>query len=143
MKSLFPVFVTENLVRAKYFYVEHLGFKVVFEVEWYIQLHSERVDEAPLELAFMLPNLEDQHPSVRPGFPGDGVILTLEFEDVDAIYEELIAREAIQEFVIDVKDEPWGQRHFMFRDPAGILVDAVQTIAPSPEYDQGYSHQEK
>ena len=132
MKSLFPVFVTENLVRAKKFYVEHLGFKIVFGVEWYVQLHSERVDEAPLELAFMLPNLEDQHPSVRPGFSGDGVILTLDFEDVDAIYEELIAREAIQEFVIDIKDEPWGQRHFMFRDPVGILVDAVQTIAPSP-----------
>ena len=143
MKSLFPVFVTENLIRAKEFYVKYLGFKIVFEVEWYVQLHSERVDEAPLELAFMLPNLEDQHPSVRPRFSGDGVILTLDFEDVDAIYQELIAREAGREFVIDIKDEPWGQRHFIFRDPAGILVDAVQMIAPSPEYDQGYSSQEK
>ncbi len=143
MKSLFPVFVVDRIIDARNFYVECLGFKVVFEVDWYIQLHSERVDEEPLELAFMFPNLEDQHSSVRAGFSGDGVILTLDFEDVDAIYQELTERNAVTEIVIDLKDEPWGQRHFMFRDPVGILVDMVQAIAPSPEYDQGYSSQEK
>ncbi len=143
MTSLFPVFVVDHMIDARNFYVAYLGFKVVFEVDWYIQLQSERVDEEPLELAFMLPNLEDQHPSVRAGFSGDGVILTLDFEDVDAIYQELTERNAVTEIVIDLKDEPWGQRQFMFRDPVGTLVDMVQAIAPSPEYDQGYSSQEK
>ena len=37
-------------------------------------------------------------------------------------------------------------KHTVFDFMNGTLdqiVDAVQTIAPSPEYDQGYSHQEK
>ena len=46
------------------------------------------------------------------------------------------------EFVIDLKDELWDQSHFMFRVLAGILVDMVQAIAQSPEYDQGCFIQE-
>ena len=143
MKSLFPVFIVENLVEARAFYVEHLSFKVVFEADWYIQLHLEREQGAPLELAFMSPNLSEQHPMVRAGFSGDGVILTLDFEDVDKIYRKLSATDALTDLIIDLKDEPWGQRHFLFRDPAGILVDVVQAISPSHEYEPGYLIQEQ
>ncbi len=87
----------------------------------------------------MLPGLEDQTESVRAAFSGEGVILTLDFDDVDAVYENLVDKDAIGDIVLSIRDEPWGQRHFMFRDPAGLLVDAVQRITPSAEYVASYS----
>ena len=47
----------------------------------------------------------------------------------------------LQEVVIGLRDEPWGQRHFLFRDPAGTLLDIVQLIPPSSEYTAAYSSQ--
>ena len=35
---------------------------------------------------------------------------------------------------VDIKDEPWGQRHFMMRDPAGVWVDIVEQIEPDPAF---------
>ena len=139
IKSLFPVVVTPKLTQARDFYVHFLGFRVVFEAEWYVQLHLDRAGESPLELAFMLADLEDQIEPVRAAFSGEGVILTLDFDDVDAVHEDLVENDAIGDIVLSIRDEPWGQRHFMFRDPAGLLVDAVQLIAPSPEYAASYS----
>ena len=138
IRSLFPVVVTPKLNQARDFYVHFLGFRVVFEADWYVQLHLDRAGESPLELAFMLPNLEDQTESVRAAFSGEGVILTLVFDDVNAVYDNLVEKDAIGDIVLSIRDEPWGQRHFMFRDQVGILVDMVQAIALSPEYDQGY-----
>ena len=63
----------------------------------------------------------------------------LDFDDVDAVHEDLVESDAIGDIVLSIRDEPWGQRHFMFRDPAGLLVDAVQLIAPSTEYAASYS----
>jgi uncharacterized glyoxalase superfamily protein PhnB len=35
-------------------------------------------------------------------------------------------------------DEPWGQRRFMTRDPAGVLVDVVQQIEPAAGFWDRY-----
>jgi uncharacterized glyoxalase superfamily protein PhnB len=37
-------------------------------------------------------------------------------------------REAGASFVYDLRDEPWGQRRFALRDPAGTWIDVVQRI---------------
>ena len=37
-KSGFPVTVTPELAEARDFYVTYLGFHVVFEADWYVQL---------------------------------------------------------------------------------------------------------
>ncbi len=61
LKSLFPVFVTARLAEARDFYVQHIGFHVVFEADWYVQLHGFRGDSFPaVQLAFMLPGVADQ-----------------------------------------------------------------------------------
>ena len=38
------------------------------------------------------------------------------------------------EIVYPLRDEVWGQRHFMAKDPNGLLVDVVQLIPPAPEF---------
>lgn len=44
-------------------------------------------------------------------------------------------------FVTPLRDEPWGQRHFVVRDPAGTLVEGIEIIAPDPAWlaEQGLS----
>lgn len=84
-KSLFPVIVTPSIPAVRDFYVNLLGFNVVFQVDWYIQLHAPRQDsDKPIELAFMIPALESQPSDLHPAFNGDGMIVTLEVEDVDS-----------------------------------------------------------
>ena len=31
-------------------------------------------------------------------------------------------------------DEAFGQRHFITRDPNGVLIDVITPIPPAPEY---------
>ena len=137
-KNCFPVIVTSKLAEARDFYVKHLGFAVVFEADWYVQLHAPREGGGkPIELAFMQPNQESQPPPLHPAFNGVGVIFTLEVAEPDALYQAV--RNAGCEIVVELRDEPWGQRHFLIRDPAGNLVDLVKQISPSSEYESSYA----
>ncbi len=36
--------------------------------------------------------------------------------------------------LLALRDEPFGQRHFITRDPNGVLIDVITPIEPSPEY---------
>jgi uncharacterized glyoxalase superfamily protein PhnB len=40
--------------------------------------------------------------------------------------------------VYPLKDEAWGQRHFVTRDPAGVTIDVVQSIEADPHYYDRY-----
>jgi catechol 2,3-dioxygenase-like lactoylglutathione lyase family enzyme len=143
LKSLFPVFVTAKLAEARDFYVQHFGFHVVFEADWYVQLHGLRGDGFPaVELAFMLPDVADQPAALHAAFAGSGVILTIEVDDAEAMYARLSRAGALGEPIVALRDEPWGQRHFLFRDPTGTLADVVQQIPPAPEYAAAYSASE-
>ncbi len=127
-RSLFPVIVTSALAAARDFYVHHLGFHVVFDADWYVQLHAPRVDGGvPSELVFMSPDLTSQPFPLRSAFNGQGMIVTIEVNDVDTLYERL--QEAGYEMVLELQDEPWGQRHFLLRDPSGTLLDVVSGTA--------------
>ena len=51
------------------------------------------------------------------------MIIMIEVNDVDSLYQQL--QGAGSEMVIELQDEPWGQRHFLLRDPSGTLLDVV------------------
>jgi uncharacterized glyoxalase superfamily protein PhnB len=137
-RSLFPVIITSALTAARDFYVQHLGFHAVFDTDWYVQLHAPRVDGGvPLEIVFMSPELTSQPFPLRSAFNGQGMLMTIEVNDVDTLYERL--REAGHEMVLELQDEPWGQRHFLLRDPSGTLLDVVKQIPLSPEYVIAYA----
>ena len=134
------MFVTPRIGQARDFYVSHFGFQIVFEADWYVQLHGERSGGAPaLELAFMRPEVEDQPAAVQQALTGAGVILTIEVEDATAEHHRLTAAGALSENIVPLRDEPWGQRHFLFRDPAGTLVDIVQAIPPAGDFVSAYT----
>lgn len=47
--------------------------------------------------------------------------LTIEVDDVDALYRQIKAKGVA--IKIELRDEPWGDRHFAIEDPNGIGID--------------------
>jgi len=113
--------VTEKLVETKNFYIDILNFGVTFENEFYLLLHTPNKEA---EISFLLPNHPSQQPLFQQPFTGQGMYLTIEVDDVDKVYYELKNKGVVIE--IDIRDEPWGDRHFAIQDPNGIGIDIVK-----------------
>lgn len=120
--------VTSRLAESKAFYTDTLGFGVTFENEFYLLLHAPGGETA---ISFLLPDHPSQQPLFHKPFSGEGMYLTIEVEDVDKIYSELKKKGV--DIQIDIRDEPWGDRHFAIRDPNGIGIDIVKYSAPAAE----------
>lgn len=117
--------LTEKLAETKAFYTEKLGFGVTFENEFYLLLHTPNHEA---EISFLLPNHPSQQPFFHPAFQGQGVYLTIEVADVDGLYADLKAKGVNIE--VEIRDEPWGDRHFAIKDPNGIGIDLVRYTQP-------------
>jgi len=113
--------VTEKLAETKTFYTTILGFGATFENEFYLLLHTPNKEA---EISFLLPNHPSQQPLFHKPFQGQGMYLTIEVKDVDKVYTELKKKGV--EIKIDIRNEPWGDRHFAIQDPNGIGIDIVK-----------------
>jgi catechol 2,3-dioxygenase-like lactoylglutathione lyase family enzyme len=129
IQESYPLIVTDRLAEARDFYVKWLGMEVSFELDWVVYV-SRPAGEARTGVCFMAPALDHQIPEHRTAYSGSSVILTFQVEDARRELDAL--REQGFEPDVDLRDEPWGQRHFMKRDPAGVWVDIVQQIDPAP-----------
>lgn len=136
VRDLYPLITTPVLFDARDFYVTHFGFEVAFEATWFVYLVGQPDgDSRGATLAFMHPD----HPSIPPGpesFDGRGMILTVEVADATAVFARV--SEGGAPIVHPLTDEAWGQRRFMTRDPAGVLVDVVQQIEPEAGFWDRY-----
>jgi Uncharacterized protein conserved in bacteria len=119
--------ITPKLKETKEFYLNHLGFGVTFENEFYLLLHTP---DGGSEISFLLPNHPSQQPLFHKAFGGQGMYLTIEVDDIDSIYKKI--KETDISIKIDIRDEPWGDRHFAIEDPNGIGIDIVK-YSPSQE----------
>lgn len=124
MKKAYPLAITNQLKACAAFYVKHFKFTVVFEEDWYVHLAHEA---SGAELGFMASSTASQPPELHASFAGKGMVYSFEVEDAKKEFERLKKEDGI-ELVLELKDEPWGQRHFIIRDPAGIYVDVVQQL---------------
>ena len=113
--------VTKKLAESKDFYTKVLGFGVTFENEFYLLLHTP---DRTAEISFLLPDHPSQEPLFRKAFTGQGMYLTIEVDDVDGIYNEIKKKQV--DIIIDIRDEPWGDRHFAIQDPNGVGIDIVK-----------------
>lgn len=113
--------ITSKLAESKAFYINILGFGVTFENEFYLLLHTP---DKKSEISFLLPNHPSQQPLFHKPFAGEGMYLTIEVDNVDKIYNEIKQKDVI--IKIDIRNEPWGDRHFAIEDPNGIGIDIVQ-----------------
>lgn len=117
--------VTENLEATKSFYTEVLDFGVTFENDFYLLMHTP---DGAFEIGFLLPNHPTQNSIFQKPFGGQGVFLTIEVEDVDEMYKQLLQKDVL--ISIELRDEPWGDRHFAIVDPNGIGIDIVTYTDP-------------
>jgi len=117
--------ITEKLQETKKFYTEVLDFEVSFENEFYLLLHTPNHSA---EISFLKPNHPSQKPIFQSEFNGKGVYLTIEVENVDEVYKQL--KEKGVQMEIEIRDEPWGDRHFAIVDPNGVGIDIVTYTKP-------------
>lgn len=131
--SFYPVVMTDDVATSAAFFLTHFGFRSLFDSDWYVHLQSET------NSAFNFALLAKSHVTI-PAAHRDrtgGVLLNFEVEDVDAEYARLTAAGA--HIALDIRDEDFGQRHFIVTDPTGILIDIVKPIPPSAEFATRYA----
>lgn len=117
--------ITEKLAETKAFYTEVLNFGVTFENEFYLLLHTPNHEA---EISFLLPNHPSQQPIFQQPFKNQGVYLTIEVKDVDEFYKQLKSKNIPIE--AELRNEPWGDRHFAIKDPNDIGIDIVTYSSP-------------
>ncbi|MEY8868013.1 VOC family protein [Meridianimaribacter flavus] len=118
--------ITEKLAETKEFYSKVLDFGITFENEFYLLMHTPN---RQAELSFLLPNHPTQKPIFQTPFAGKGMYLTIEVNDVDEVYKKM--NELGVKIEIDIRNEPWGDRHFAIIDPNGIGIDIVTYTKPN------------
>ncbi|MEU3270088.1 VOC family protein [Saccharomonospora sp. NPDC006951] len=133
LTSFYPVVCTPKLAESTAFYTDHLGFEIVFEADWYVSLRR------PGPPAYELALLDHTHPTLPEAYrhPVRGLLLNLEVTDVDAEWRRLVGEHGLSP-ELELRDEDFGQRHFIVADPSGVLIDVITPIAPTAEFAQQY-----
>lgn len=128
--SLYPVLTSRDVAAAAAFYREALGFETTYDSDWYVSLRLG---------AFELAILAHDHPTIPEGYRAvpAGVIVNVEVDDVDAVHARLTGELGLEP-ALTLRDEDFGQRHFIVPAPDGVLLDVIQPIPPSSEYAAAY-----
>ncbi|MFC3208330.1 VOC family protein [Aquamicrobium soli] len=132
--SYYPVIMTHDVAATVAFYRNHLRFAPLFESDWYVHLQSSE-DEA-VNLGIVQADHETI-PEAARGKASQGLLINFEVEEPDAVYERIVG--AGLPILRSLRDEAFGQRHFIFADPNGVLVDVVKPIQPSAEFLAHYA----
>lgn len=126
--SFYPLIQVPDVEAAAGFYERHLGFTRTFALDWYVQLRA--ASGHPFELAL----IAQDHDSIPSGGQGPSRALILSFYVDDPAAEERRLAEAGVTIVQPLRDEVFGQRHFIAADPNGILLDIITPIDPDPDW---------
>ncbi len=131
--SYYPVILTDDVAGTAAFYTDHFRFRALFEIDWYVHLQSREDESVNLGI------VRGDHPTVPAGARGrvSGLILNFEVEDPDGEYAR--AQASGLPILQTLRDEAFGQRHFITADPNGVLIDVIKPIPPSGEYAEHYA----
>jgi catechol 2,3-dioxygenase-like lactoylglutathione lyase family enzyme len=131
--SYYPVLMVGDVAAAVGFYVEHFGMKPMFESDWYV--HLQMTDDPSVNLAL----LQGDHATIPASGRGraTGLLINFEVEDVDAVHARLAG--AGVPILLGLRDEAFGQRHFIASDPNGVLIDVITPIPPTEEFAAQFS----
>ncbi len=130
--SYYPVIMTDDVATTAAFYVQHFRFKALFEIDWYVHLQS--TEDESVNLAVM----HGSHATIPASARGNvsGLILNFEVDDPDAEFER--AQAAGLPILLSLRDEEFGQRHFITADPNGVLIDVIKPIPPTEAFLEHY-----
>ena len=91
------------------FFVKLLGFDVAMDLGWVVTVASPANPSAQVTI---IGNDDPAAPGISVGVP-----------DVDAVHAQAVAGGL--EIVYPLRDEEWGVRRFMLREPSGTVVNVV------------------
>lgn len=130
--QFYPVLMTNDVDGTRDFFTRHFDFQPLFESDWYVHLQM-RGDEA-VNLAV----LRGDHPTIPDAGRGRaaGLLLNFEVDDVDAEFHRLTGQGLVP--ILPLRDEDFGQRHFILHGPEGVLIDIITPIPPSEDFAAGY-----
>ncbi len=121
MKPPIPILRSFSEAEARAFYIDWLGFEVVFEHRF--------GPEFPLYLAVRRGACE-LHISGHHGDATPGSALRIEVDDLDALHAELGARD-YPNLRPGIEEMPWGFREMRLTDPFGNRLVICQRVAES------------
>ena len=130
--GLYPVVMTRDVAGAATFYRDTFGFETVFEqLDWYASLTLG---------AFELALLAHDHETVPHEYRAlpQGIIVNVEVDDADEMHTRLVEELGLVT-VLPLRDEDFGQRHFIVTGPDGVLIDVIQPIEPSAAFAEAYA----
>lgn len=132
LRDFYTVLCTADVEGTAAFWERHFHFRRVFQSDWYVHLTSELDSKSNLAI------LDYEHETIPAAFrkPAAGILINFEVDDVDAEYERAVT--AGLKIHLTLRDEPFGQRHFITEDPNGIAIDVIQPIPPSAEFAKLY-----
>ena len=104
-----PNIRSDRPAETRNFFIELLGFDVGMDLGWVVTLASPTNPSAQVTII----SNED------PAAPG----ISVEVDDVDAIHAGAVERGL--EIVHPLRDEDWGVRRFMIREPSGTIVNVL------------------
>ena len=133
LTQYYPVLMTDDVPGTAAFYRAHFGFRAVFEADWYVHLQSEEHPHVNLAI------LDGDHETIPEAGRGrsQGLLLNFEVGDVDAVHARLMAAGLPE--LRSLRDEAFGQRHFITADPNGVLIDVITPIPPSKDFAAQYA----
>jgi catechol 2,3-dioxygenase-like lactoylglutathione lyase family enzyme len=124
IQSIVPIVSTKLMRETRKFYVDLLGMQVSFDHEHYLGLRTGA--EGSPEIGFMLPDADA--PSLYQGG------LTFGFRVGDADRECARLKKLGVAILREPKDEPWGARAFILRDPNGVTLYVSHPIPAALEF---------
>jgi uncharacterized glyoxalase superfamily protein PhnB len=104
-----PNIRSERPEQTRDFFVDLFGFDVAMDLGWVMTLASP--DNPSVQIT-IVSNDDMSAPGISVGVP-----------DVDAVHAKAV--EGGVEIAYPLRDEEWGVRRFMLRDPSGTIVNVV------------------
>jgi uncharacterized glyoxalase superfamily protein PhnB len=127
--SYYPVLMTGKVAETAAFYEAHFRFRPLFSSNWYVHLQSK--EDPSVNLA-ILDKAHETIPAPLRDRSVCGVLLNFEVDDPEAIHDAAVA--AGLPILLPLRDEAFGQRHFITADPNGVMIDVIKPIPPSAEF---------
>jgi uncharacterized glyoxalase superfamily protein PhnB len=124
ISRIVPNISSEQFVASRDFYAELFELVVSVELDdWYLQLMVP--DDPSLNIGFVKPGHELFAGHTAPAGT-HALVLTIHVDDVDAAYQR--AQEMGAEIAAEIRNEEYGQRHFLVLDPNGLVLNVMSTI---------------
>ena len=104
-----PNIKSDRPAETREFFVDLLGFEVAMDIDWVTAVASPTNSSAQVNIV----GNDD------PAAPG----ISVEVADVDAVHAKAVERGL--EIAYPLRDEEWGVRRFMLREPSGTVVNVL------------------